>query len=138
MFDRFANGALFAIGFACVFSLVLLIGSGIENRVFPVLRNMEVMELERNGETIRFKGTVVKERSCEYIAPWRAVAVPSGRHLRVEHEMSDRPNWPTGKIQFAWVTVYDVGNESVAITSEHRCHVGPTVMSNLGIVGGGK
>jgi hypothetical protein len=125
----FAN----VIGIVAALWAMLLVAPEVENKFFPVLTDFEIEQYWFDGKNVTLVATIRKVRNCEYVAPWRAKAVNSGRMLQIVHEDVDSPNWSKGEIQTQF-TILNTGIESFELWSEHKCHVGWSVFSFLGEV----
>ena len=111
---------------------LFLAGPEVEGVFYPVLKDFVVEKKVIENNNVVIYSRVIKQRSCQYIAPWRARSV-TGRMMQVAHEAVDAPNWSKGEVS-SKITVMGAGTEEFTLYSEHSCHPGWTVFSKLGTI----
>lgn len=135
MINYFLRGLIMSLGILCAVGVFFFIGPTVESKVLPVLTDFEVTSERRHGSAITIMGTVRKSRPCQYIHPWRAITLHTGRPLRVEISDVDIPNWAANNmIQFSPIVIYGAGNEPIMLWAEHQCHPLWHIFSPLGVV----
>ena len=115
---------------------IFLIGPEVEGKLLPVLKDYEPVSVTRIDDDILIEGKIRKARNCEYIHPWRAKTLVTGRTLMVRINEIDKPNWAKGLVQFTPIVVINAGIEDFVLYAEHKCHPGWNTFSHITTVTG--
>jgi len=133
---QFLGGFLHSLTVTLSIFAFLLFLPEVESKLFPVLTDFQItrMNVSETGSVI-IRGKVSKDRQCEYIHPWRARTLHTGRTLSVTIEEINVPNWAAGAlIDFGIVTIEGANGEPFELYAEHRCGPLGTVISHLAVI----
>lgn len=130
---QFVIGLLRGMGLVSVLMFVFLAGPQLESKLYPVLVDFRGVATRIDDDTLVIdKASVVKQRGCSVIQPWRATTLTTHRQLVAERSMDQVPNWNVARHDPGKIVVKGVATEKVLLWAEHRCHPLWTVESKLG------
>lgn len=117
------------------YSLAALFGPAVESRFFPVNTGFIVSKAWVEGEDLFIRGTMVKQRACEYIAPTQAQDKFGQIYAAKSYSKTAGLTWPVSFTPrpFGPWKFEGAANQELEIVQRHDCHPGWPTFTKLAV-----